>query len=298
MKKICFIAAALLAFHLSPFTFHLSPFTSAASAQVVVGLQGGFYQHRAYNPTVMNTFGGTLHDNLYRDTVALTTSQTSLVGGLQVGFQITPRLYVGVAAGILSSSTDSTLSRDYRFITAADHSFYTGQWETVEAHAFKGERSGWTLAPQLKYELARYGNMHFNLLLQGDIRSLGYTTVTESFNKPFEGNEFIEHDPYQDSVSCFSWGVSLRPTLVYEFSQHLSAELSLDFLSVGYVSERVAHDGNEYLYASDDYAHQNTPFVVSPHEETSSTLYAGLNTLMETLRWESPMLRLGFNYRF
>ena len=31
---------------------------------------------------------------------------------------------------------------------------------------------------------------------------------------------------------------------------------------------------------------------------TKTTMYAGLNTLMELLKWESPMLRLGFNYTF
>ena len=271
----------------------------AAQAQVVVGLQGGYYQHKTNNPSVVTQFGNTTHSALYNDTVALSTSDANILGGLQIGYQILPNLYVGVMGGYLSQSSESVQSRDYMLITEAAHSFHTGQWETVGDHAFKTSRSGWTVAPQVKYEFARYGNMHFNLMLQADIRSLGYSTVTESFRKPFENNnEYVEIDPYLDSVKYFSWSVSLRPTLVYEFSTHLSAELSLDFLSIGYANEKVSYDGTERVYEASDYAHQNAPFLVGPHAETSSTFYAGLNTLMQTLRWESPMLRLGFNWKF
>ena len=108
--------------------------------------------------------------------------------------------------------------------------------------------------------------------------------------------ELLDRDAVCDSISNFSWGISLRPTLVYEFSKHLSAELSLDFLSVGYISDTKNIDG----YATDEYivsglAHN---YITPPHKETTSTFYAGLNTLMETLRWESPTLRLGFNWKF
>lgn len=271
----------------------------AARAQVVVGLQGGYFQQKNNNPTLLINFGSTTHNNLYRDTVSLSSVESSIVGGLQVGYQVTPKIYVGVMAGIVKQSGDTTMSRDYMLITEAAHSFHTGQWETVNEHKFRHVRTGWTVAPQVKYEFARYGNMHFNLMLQADITSLGYSTLTESFRKPFENNnEYVELDPYQDSVKYFSFGISLRPTLVYEFSEHLSAELSLDFLSIGYVSEKVSHDGNELVYEASDYAHQNAPIVIGPHDETASTLYAGLNTLMQTLRWESPMLRLGFNWKF
>lgn len=271
----------------------------AAQAQVVVGLQGGYFQQKTNNPALLIEFGTTTHQNMTKDTVALSSVQSTIVGGLQVGYQVTPKIYVGIAGGIVKQSGDTTMSRDYILITPEAHSFFTGQWETVNEHKFRRERSGWNVAPQVKYEFARYGNMHFNLMLQADITSLGYSTLTESFRKPFENNnEYVELDPYQDSIKYFSWGVSLRPTLVYEFSQHLSAELSLDFLSIGYVSEKVSYEGEQLVYEASDYAHQNTPMVIAPHDEKASTFYAGLNTFMQALRWESPMLRLGFNWKF
>ncbi len=106
------------------------------------------------------------------------------------------------------------------------------------------------------------------------------------------GTMVLPHAPYDDSVRNFSWSVSLRPTLTYEFSEHLSAELSLDFLSVGYIVDKEYRDADRpgHYHMVDGEKVQDVL--------TTSTMYAGLNTLMETLRWESPMLRLGFNWTF
>ena len=129
-------------------------------------------------------------------------------------------------------------------------------------------------------------------MLQGTIRSMGYTNITTSYNGYKNGGELIEADPYDDSVRNFTWSVSLRPTLTYEFSEHFNAELSLDFLSVGYIVDKEYRDADRpgHYHMVDGEKKQDVL--------TTSTMYAGLNTLMETLRWESPMLRLGFNYTF
>lgn len=270
--------------------------TVASQAQIVVGLQGGYFQQKTNNPAYLVRFGDTHNENTFLDTVAFSTRSEMILGGLQVGYMVTPKLYVGVLGGILSQSYDTLMSRDFLRIDQRAHSTFIGMWEPVNEHRFQASRSGWFVAPQVKYEFARYGNMHFHLLLQAELRSYGYTTLTESYRKPFENNnELEEFDPYLDSISSFSWSVSLRPTLTYEFSQHLSAELSLDFLSVGYVSETVSQDADVNFYGSNG---QTVDHVVPAHDVTVSTFYAGLNTFMQTLRWESPMLRLGFNWKF
>lgn len=238
----------------------------AASAQVNIGLQGGYsFEHRTNS---WNT-------DSWKSTVWL--------GGLQVGYQVTPKLYVGVMGGYLSHATDSL----HQYDTLP---FYSGRDDVpIEDRRFQMSRAGWTVSPLLRYELFKYGNMHFHIMLQGTIRSMGYGTHTESFVTPTVNNrEYIEHDPYEDSVKTFSWSVSLRPTLTYEFSRHLSAELSLDFLSVGYTASKEMHDAEFH----------NVDGEQVSDVYYDKRFYGGLNTLMETLRWESPMLRLGFNYTF
>lgn len=283
MKRIVLILTALV-------------LGAAAQAQVVLGLQGGYFQQNSIDPARFVRFGDTHNENTYLDTVVLSAKHVNLLGGLQVGYMVTPKLYVGIMAGYISQSADTAMTRDFLRVDQRAHSAYTGMWETVNDHRFQNTRSGWTLAPQVKYEFARYGNMHFHLLLQGDIFSLGYSTVTESYRKPFENNnELEEFDPVLDSISFFSWGVSLRPTLTYEFSQHLSAELSLDFLSVGYVNEKTRYEGTTNILGSNG---QTVELAIAPHDVTTKTLYAGLNTLMRSFQWESPLLRLGFNWKF
>lgn len=251
MKKIAVLLAAMA-------------IMVGASAQVVVGLQGGYFQTKSVN---------SWNDDYLKSNTWL--------GGLQVGYMITPKLYVGVMGGYMSLTNDTLRS-------VIDDTVMEGMTRIITNHRFLRVQSGWTVAPQVKYELFKYGNMHFNLLLQGNIRSLGYTNTTESYNSWRNNHEYIEMDPVDDSISYFSWGVSLRPTLTYEFSKHLNAELSLDFLSVGYISEKTKYESQSHMVDGTEV----------PDVRTKTTLYAGLNTLMETLRWESPMLRLGFNYTF
>ena len=251
MKKIAVLLAAMA-------------IMVGASAQVVVGLQGGYFQTNSVN---------SWNDDYLKSNTWL--------GGLQVGYMITPKLYVGVMGGYMSLTNDTLRS-------VIDDTVMEGMTRIITNHRFLRVQSGWTVAPQVKYELFKYGNMHFNLLLQGNIRSLGYTNTTESYNSWRNNHEYIEMDPVDDSISYFSWGVSLRPTLTYEFSKHLNAELSLDFLSVGYISEKTKYESQSHMVDGTEV----------PDVRTKTTLYAGLNTLMETLRWESPMLRLGFNYTF
>lgn len=241
-------------------------FVASVNAQVVVGLQGGYYQTKDVN---------SWNDDYLKTSTWL--------GGLQVGYMVTPKLYVGVMGGYMGMTRDT--------LTTQIDTVFDGMNRNFDNFRHVYKRNGWTVAPQVKYELFKYGNMHFNLLLQGNIRSLGYTNIAESYNTPFRNNnEYQEGEGYpkDDSVSYFSWGVSLRPTLTYEFSKHLNAELSLDFLSVGYICEKTKYDAQSHTVDGAEV----------PDSRTSTRLYAGLNTLMETLKWESPMLRLGFNYTF
>ena len=257
MKKIAFLFVAVY-------------LMTAANAQLVIGLQGGYYQQKSTN-SVNTDF----------------TFETNYLGGLRLGYMITPKLFVGVTGGIVGNSGEQMIASDSAQHTAGGNT----QYYPTRDHRFTTEQSGWNAAAQIRYELLKYGNMHFHLLLQGSYSSLGYTNHTESFywvNYPNAGEYHEPVNPYADSVGRTAWNVSLRPTLTYEFSKHLSAELSLDFLSFGYISEATKHDGEHVLV---DGA-QVTPV------ETTNTFYAGLNTMMETLWWESPMLRLGFNWTF
>ena len=256
MKKIALLFAAVVVM-------------TAANAQVVVGLQGGYLQQK-------NTNSADADYSLNAD----------YVGGLRVGYMVTPKLYVGLMGGVMGGNT--------KRMQVADSAVYpqTGIKYAIEDHFWTSEQSGWHGALQVRYEFLKYGNMHFHVLLQGAYQSLGYTKYKESFYwKSFPNtHEYCEPvAPYADSISTAAWSVSLRPTLTYEFSQHLSAELSLDFLSVGYRSETTKYEG-QYVTADGK--------NLSKGSENSTTFYGGLNTMMETLRWESPMLRLGFNWTF
>lgn len=263
MKKVLFLFAAVAVM-------------TAANAQLVVGVQGGYHYQK-------------LTQSYNTENYSLSTQW---LGGLQVGYMVTPRLYVGVSGSYQNFCTDT-------FYLHSDINF-EGMVRTVDNRMLDWTQSGWTVAPQVKWEFLKYGNMHFNLLLQGNVTSMDYRVLKESFNTPFRNaGEYLEYDAVGDSISTWAWGVSLRPTIIYEFSRHLSAELSLDFLSVGYVDHRTTDDHMVPSYDNDyvlEYIDGDPLYTNRIHKV--QTLYAGLNTLMETLRWESPMLRLGFNYKF
>ena len=254
MKKIFLLIVAVM-------------FAASVNAQFALGLQGGYYGEKSVN---------SWKDDFHKSATWL--------AGLQAGYKVTPKLYVGVMGGYLSTSSEA-FNADTNNVDL-DH---VGQPHNFTNLDTVMSRSGWTVQPFIRYEIFKYGNIHFHLLLQGSIRSMGYTTVTTSYNSYKNNNEYIEADPYADSVRNFSWSVSLRPTLTYEFSTHLSAELSLDFLSLGYIVDKQYRDAVDIIVDGEKVHGVNT---------TTTTMYAGLNTLMETLRWESPMLRLGFNYTF
>ena len=284
MKKIALLAVAVA-------------FTVAAHSQVVVGLQGGYHQQTFHNPQYRidrPALGGT---------TVLDTKSTAIVGGLQVGYQVLPNLYVGVVGQYLSNSGYSNQAMDSLQVNELAHSSFTGMTLKVYDHQFRTARSGWNAALQVKYEFVRYGNMHFNILLQAGYGSMGVTTIDERYTKSEqfmsttnnEVGEVVDFDAVNDGVSNTTLDISLRPTLVYEFSTHLSAELSLDFLSVGYIAD-TRHIGNDETVV--DPVTKLPTNTIPAHDETTTTIYAGLNTLMQTLAWESPMLRLGFNWKF
>ena len=260
---------------------------TAANAQVVVGIQGGYHYQKltqSYN-TENYTLG------------------TNWLGGLQVGYKITPRLYVGVSGNYQNFTTDTFYLHSTEMYNGPG--IVVDMPRVVDNRQLIWNQTCWTVSPQVKWEFLKYGNMHFHLLLQGSYTQRGYMMGNERYNTPFLNNgEYLEFD-YKDygnmcdSTRSVSWGVSLRPTLTYEFSEHLSAELSLDFLSVGYIDHREYDDHMVPKYDNDyelEYLDGDIVYTGTVHKV--QTIYGGLNTLMELLRWESPMLRLGFNWTF
>jgi hypothetical protein len=251
MKKIVFFLAVMAC-------------VTASKAQFVLGVQGGYY----YQKNAVST-----SDDF--------TTSTNTVGCLQLGYMVTPELYVGLTGGYISASFDTMVATPHQY-------FYppVGMNIDVKDHMKSASRSGWLVAPQVRYEFLRYGNMHFNLLLQGQLRMLGAVDFTESYTSVSypNPNEYREEEPYDNNISYTGIGISLRPTLIYEFSRHLSAELVLDLLSIGFVSETETFGVT----------------ATNPTEWSAkrSIFYAGLNSLNESLRWENTMLKLGFNYTF
>ena len=176
MKRIALIVVAVM-------------FAAAANAQFALGLQGGYYGEKSVN---------SWNDDFHKSATWL--------AGLQVGYKPIPKLFVGVMGGYLSTSAEGMLTS------------YTGDLDGVgQVHTFTNldtltKRNGWTVQPFVRYEIFRYGNIHFHLMLQGTIRSMGYTNITTSYNGYKNGGELIEADPYDDSVRNFTWSVSLRPS--------------------------------------------------------------------------------------
>ncbi len=248
MKKIALLVVAVA-------------FATVSQAQFVVGVQGGYYWQQKSNSV---------------NTDKMTSSY--MVGAVQVGYKVTPNLYVGLMGGYVNSVFDTLL--------ATDTYLYNGMSINITDHNNHLLREGFVVAPQVKWEFLRFGNMHFNLLLQGQLRLLGARKYTESYITTTypNPNEYLEVEPWDDHVSDLTWGVSVRPTLIYEFSEHLSAELMLDLLSIGYMTETETYD----------------PEIagVDPVKQTTSVFYAGLNSFTDVLRWENTLLKLGFNWTF
>ena len=135
MKKIAFLLAAVA-------------FMTAANAQVVVGIHGGYHWQK--NSQSFNTDNYIQADNW--------------LGGLQVGYMVTPKLYVGVSGNYQNFTADT-------FYLHSDIMF-EGMPRTVDNRMLNMKQSGWTVSPQVKWEFLKYGNMHFHLLLQGGFGSL------------------------------------------------------------------------------------------------------------------------------
>lgn len=250
MKKIALLVVAVA-------------FAAVSQAQFVVGLQGGYYWQQNGNSMTPDK-----------------TSSSYMVGALQLGYKVMPNLYVGVMGGYVNCSFDTLAATDVYYYTPV------GMNINVTDHKKHVLREGWYVAPQVKWEFLRFGNMHFNLMLQGQLRMLGANKYTESFIATTypNPNEYLEVEPYDDYRSDLTWGVSVRPTLIYEFSEHLSAELMLDLLSIGYISETETYD----------------PQIsgIDPVKHTTSVFYAGINSFTDVLRWENTLLKLGFNWTF
>lgn len=238
-------------------------FATVSQAQFVLGGQAGYYMQESTTTTNIDK-----------------TSQSYFVGCLQLGYKVTPELYVGVSGGFINASFDTLVATDVYYYETV------GMDINVTEHNKSLLREGWVVSPQVKYEFLRFGNMHLNLLLQGSIRMLGPRKYTENFITTTypNPNEYREVEPYDDAVTDFTWGVSLRPTLVYEFSEHLSAELMLDLLSIGYMCETETYD-------------PKLPGV-DKQENKTTVFYAGLNSFTDVLRWENSLLKLGFNWTF
>lgn len=251
MKKVLFLLFAMA-------------LAGMTQAQFVIGAQGGYYWQK--NST-------SISDDY--------TSSSNFVGALQLGYWVTPKLYVGISGGYITASFDTMVS--------TEHSYYYapfGMDIRIYDHQRSSSRSGWMVSPQVKYEVARFGNMHFNLLLQGTLRMLGEVDFEESYYSVTipNPNEYREVDPSSMDLKYTSFGVSLRPTLEYEFSPHFSAELLLDLLSVGYLFEKETYDAG-------------IPGI-DPIDTKQQYFYAGLNSFGEALRWENTILKLGFNVKF
>ena len=253
MKKIAlFIAAAA--------------FMAAAQAQVVVSLQGGYYQQ---NSTT------TLNDDY--------STSSMWFGGLRVGYNITQKLSIHVAGTFIGQNSENFI--------ALDSINYLGQPNVkITDHKFNAERSGWEVTPELEYEFLKYGNMHFGISLYGTMRQMGYTTHMESFrtvswpnageyHEAFEPYDQDAVEPYVEQVKDISLFVGVRPSISYEFSKHFSAELTLDFLSLGYAVDKTTN-------VEEDWTTKTTAF------------YAGFNTVGTGYEWETPAFRLGFNWTF
>lgn len=236
---------------------------TVSQAQFVLGLQGGYYWQK--NNTSIN------NDE---------TKTSYAVGALQLGYKVMPNLYVGVVGGYINYTSDTLKAEDTYFYQQV------GMNIDVTDHHRHLLRDGWYVAPQVKWEFLRFGNMHFNLMLQGTLRMLGANKYEESYTTVNYPNpiEYREVEPYDDHVKDMMWGVSIRPTLIYEFSEHLSAELMLDLLSIGFVSETETYD----------------PEIsgIDPIERKTQMFYAGLNSFTDVLRWENTLLKLGFNWTF
>ena len=244
MKKIALFVAALA-------------LMTAMQAQVIVGLQGGYFQQ---NSTAS-----------FNDDYA---KASHWLGGVRVGYEVIPNLEIYVGGSLLGENTAA--------LTAIDSINFMGQPNVkITDHKFTTARSGWMVSPEVQYTFLKYGNMSFAISLGANIRSLGYTTHTESFYTVSwpNPNEYQEPDPYEEQVKDFSIDVSLRPSLSYEFSRHLSAELLLDFLSVGYVDAKRTDDATGDSWKT-------------------TTLYAGINTLDNAFDWEAPVFHLAFNWKF
>ena len=250
MKKIALLVVAVA-------------FATVSQAQFVVGVQGGYYMQQKTNS--VNT------DKI---------SSSYMVGAVQVGYKVTPDLYVGLMGGYVNCVFDTLLATDTYFYPSV------GMNINVTDHNNHKLREGFVVAPQVKWEFLRFGNMRFNLLLQGSLRILGANKFTESYISTTypNPNEYLEVEPFDDHISDLTWGVSVRPTLIYEFSEHLSAELMLDVLSLGYISETETYDPNIT--------------GIDPVKRTTSVFYAGLNSFTDVLRWENTLLKLGFNWTF
>ncbi len=238
--------------------------TTAAQSQIVVGLQGGYINNRATN-------------SINADFVL----NTSYLGGLRVGYMVTPKLMVAIAANYHGNASTNYI--------AADSVYREGMMHGITNHQYDTTRGGWSVTPQIRYQVLRYGNMKFNIMLQGTYGKLGRTTSKEIYTSWQNNGLTIDEGEKIGDNTLTNIDVRLYPTLVYEFSEHLAAELSLDLLSIGYRKTTTTFDAVEGA----------TPATSQPERSIFNTgIYGGVNTMSDPLQWQECLLRLGFYYTF
>ena len=268
-------------------TLAVTCFAFAASAQIVVGGQIGFNTNNGNlnSHTVLSGTGvpGADYDRTWDRPANPYTSFTFMP---KIGYNLNEKMQVGAQLGFTYTTTTIYnavygLSYSYTYPEAED-------WEKISTFDF-------SIAPYFRYNVAEMGKFTFFCEAQFYFGITSKPTYTDHATKlEVLGLTYDAVDTtYKGNTSITSFGISVTPGLNYKFTDHVSMDIYIDLLGLGF--------NHRHINTFDDNNPNNVYGTYTDTEEyntTSNDFYFNANFNAQTVREHLSLFRLGFNYVF
>ena len=196
------------------------------------------------------------------------------VVGPKIGFQA-DRLSFGVAFSIGGQKWNA-LNPSESDLEDAYYWFYGDLAKELGDREFTMKKTSWGVTPFVRYNAIEAGN--FALFCELQIPINGIKTKVKSVYETTNGKETEEFD----GPKTFSWGVEIVPGLSYNLNDHISFDVYLDLIRLGFTQTKVTLEEEG---TSDGVSYKDT------YEKKYNDFHVGVYSL-------PALVTVGFNYKF
>lgn len=270
-------------------TLAVTCFAFAASAQIVVGGQIGFSTDNGNvnSHTVLSGSGvpGADYDRTWDRPADPYTSFTFMP---KIGYNLNEKMQVGAQLGFtLTNQTIYNavhgLAYTYTYPEAED-------WEKISTFEF-------SIAPYFRYNVAEFGKFTFFCEAQFYFTLTAKPTYTYHATKIEDAVTGFTYDAvdttFKGNTSRTSFGINITPGLNYKFTDHVSMDIYIDLLGLGFYH---SHTNN---FIDNNPNNVNGTYTdTEEYNTTSNYFHFTANANAQTVREHLSLFRIGFNYVF